>query len=65
MGEAGLGIFAAPDVIVDEIRRRYQVQLVGRAKDLRQRFFAISVEKKIRNPAVAAICQVARKHIFA
>ena len=65
MGEAGLGIFAAPDVIVDEIRRRYQVQLVGRAKDLRQRFFAISVERKITNPAVAAICQIARRHIFA
>ena len=64
-GEAGLGIFAAPDVIADEIRRRYEVQLVGRAKDIRQRFYAISIERKVRNPAVAAICQVARKHIFA
>jgi LysR family transcriptional regulator, transcriptional activator of nhaA len=65
MGEAGLGIFGAPDVIADEIRRRYKVQLVGRVKNIRQRFFAISVERKIKNPAVAAICQVARKHIFA
>lgn len=65
LGEAGLGIFAAPDVVVDEIRRRYKVQLVGRAKDIRQRFYAISVERKVKNPAVAAICQVARRHIFA
>ena len=65
LGEAGLGIFAAPDVLSDEIRRRYKVQLVGRAKDIRQRFYAISVERKVKNPAVAAICQVARKHIFA
>ena len=65
MGEAGLGVFAAPDVIVDELRRRYKVELVGRAKDIKQRFYAISVERKIKNPAVAAICQVARKHIFA
>ncbi len=65
LGEAGLGIFAAPDVLADEIRRRYRVELVGRAKDIRQRFYAISVERKVRNPAVAAICQVARKHIFA
>ena len=64
LGEAGLGIFAAPDVLSDEIRRRYKVQLVGRAKGIRQRFYAISVERKVRNPAVAAICQVARKHIF-
>ncbi|HWO18872.1 MAG TPA: transcriptional activator NhaR [Kofleriaceae bacterium] len=65
MGEAGLGIFAAPDVIVDELTRRYKVHMVGRAKDIRQRFYAISVERKIKNPAVVAICQIARKHIFA
>ena len=65
LGEAGLGMFAAPDVIADEIRRRYKVQLVGRAKDIRQRFYAISIERKVKNPAVAAVCQVARKHIFA
>ena len=65
LGEAGLGIFAAPDVLADEIRRRYKVELVGRAKDIRQRFYAISVERKVENRAVAAICQVARKHIFA
>jgi LysR family transcriptional activator of nhaA len=41
------------------------VQLVGRLGELRQRFYAISVERKIRHPAVAAICEVARTHIFA
>jgi LysR family transcriptional activator of nhaA len=64
-GEAGLGVFAAPDVIEDEITQRYRVQLVGRAKGIRQRFYAISVERKIRHPGVVAICEVARKHIFA
>lgn len=63
--EAGLGVFAAPDVIATELRQRYHVHLVGTAADLRQRFYAISVERKIKHPAVAAICQVARKHIFA
>ena len=63
-GEAGLGVFAAPDVIEDEIRARYRVELIGRVKVLRQRFYAISVERKIRHPAVVAICEVARKHIF-
>jgi LysR family transcriptional regulator, transcriptional activator of nhaA len=64
MGEGHLGIFAAPDVIAAELRRRYKVHLVGHARDIRQRFYAISVEQKIRNSAVAAICQVARKQIF-
>ena len=65
LGEAALGVFAAPDVIEKEIRQRYRVQLVGRTKEIRQRFYAISVERKIRHPAVLAICEVARKHIFA
>ena len=64
LGEVGLGVFAAPDVIANELRQRYALELVGRAKDIRQRFYAISVERKIKNPAVAAICEVARKRIF-
>jgi len=64
LGEKGLGVLAAPDVIAAELRKRYALQLVGRAKDIRQRFFAISVERKIKHPAVAAICEIARKKIF-
>jgi LysR family transcriptional activator of nhaA len=65
LGEAGLGVFAVPDVIEDEVRSRYRVQLVGRVKTIRQRFYAISVERKIKHPGVVAICEVARAHIFA
>ncbi len=65
LAEKGLGVLAAPDVIANELRQRYTLQLVGGAKDIRQRFFAISVERKIKNPAVAAICELARKKIFA
>ena len=65
LGEAELGAFVAPEVVADEIRRRYKVQVVGRLKDVRQRFYAISIERKIRHPAVVAICEAARTHIFA
>ena len=64
LGETGLGVLAAPDVIEKELRQRYGLQLVGRAKDIRQRFFAISVERKIKHPGVAAICEAARTRIF-
>jgi LysR family transcriptional regulator, transcriptional activator of nhaA len=64
LAEAELGAFVAPDVVADEIRQRYKLHLVGRLKDLRQRFYAISIERKIRHPAVAAICEVARTRIF-
>ena len=45
-------------------QQHYKVQLVGRAKALQQRFYAISVERQIRHPAVLAICEAARD-IFA
>jgi LysR family transcriptional activator of nhaA len=64
LGEAGLGVFAASDVVEKEIRRLYGVHVVGRPKEIRQRFYAISVERKIKHPAVVAICEAARKHIF-
>jgi LysR family transcriptional activator of nhaA len=65
LGEAELGAFVAPDVVEQEIRRRYKVHLVGRLAEVRQSFYAISIERKIKHPAVAAICEIARKHIFA
>ena len=42
-GEAGLGVFAAPDVVEKEVRQRYKVQLIARAEEVRERFYAISV----------------------
>lgn len=65
LGEAGLGVFLVPDVVEAEVRRRYGVQLVSRVPRLRQRYYAISLERKISHPAVAAICELARSHIFA
>jgi len=64
LGEAGLGVFAAPSVVEADVLQRYKVQLVGRAEALQQRFYAISVERKIRHPAVIAICAAARRDIF-
>jgi LysR family transcriptional activator of nhaA len=63
-GEAGVGVFAAPDVVDEDTRERYKVHLVGHAADIRQRFYAISVERKIKHPAVVAICEIARRDVL-
>jgi LysR family transcriptional regulator, transcriptional activator of nhaA len=65
LGAAGLGVFAAPDVVEEDVRQRYEVELVGRADHLRQRFYAISVERKLKHPAVVAMCEAAQRDIFA
>ena len=64
-GAAGHGFFAAPLVLDREIRRQYRFLRLGRTDAVRARFFAISVERKVRNPAMAAICDAARHHTFA
>jgi LysR family transcriptional activator of nhaA len=64
-GKEGVGVFAAPAVIEAEVRRDYHVRVVGRSDAVRQQFYAISVERKIKHPAVIAVCESARKDIFA
>lgn len=63
-GEAGMGIVPAPSVLDEEMRRRYGFRCVGRTKSVRASFYAISVERKVKNPAVAAICESARQELF-
>jgi LysR family transcriptional activator of nhaA len=64
LGEAGVGIFAAPDVADEDTGERYRVKQIGQAKEVRQRFYAISVERKIKHPAVVAICEGARRDLL-
>jgi LysR family transcriptional activator of nhaA len=63
-GQHGLGIAAAPIVVADEIRRVHGMHLVGRTDDVRENFYAITVERRITHPAVAAIADAAREGIL-
>lgn len=63
-GQHGTGIFASPAVVADEIRKVHGVHLVGRTEDVRERFYAITVERRITHPAVAAIAHAARHGIL-
>lgn len=63
-GQAGHGIFPAPSVMEQEVIRQYRVQRVGRIPSLKQRFYAITVERSIKHPAVVAIFDAARKRLL-
>jgi len=63
-GRRGLGLFAAPAVIEREVCAEMQVQPVGRTDEVRERYYAISVERRLRHPAVVAIAEGARDRIF-
>ena len=63
-GQDGIGIFPSPSVVEAAIAKQYNVEVVGRADEVRERFYAISGERRIKNPAVAAICEAARHELF-
>lgn len=59
-GRAGQGIFPGPTVMEAEIEAQFGVRTVGRTTDVTEEFYAISVERRISHPCVAAITQSAR-----
>jgi len=63
-GARGFGVFAAPRVLEEEIRAQYGVQVVGRSEDVREVFYAITVERRLRHPAVVAVAEAARDALF-
>jgi LysR family transcriptional activator of nhaA len=54
-GQAGDGVFVVPTIIEEEVCRRHGVTVIGRSETVRERFYAISVERVIKHPAVVAI----------
>lgn len=63
-GAQGAGLFAAPTAIESEVRRQYGVRVLSRTTDVIERFYAITVDRKIEHPAVLAITQAARTKLF-
>lgn len=64
-GQDGAGVFAGPAVIAQDICRRYDVAVVGELPEIRQRFYAITLQRRLAHPAVRAICETARRELFA
>jgi LysR family transcriptional activator of nhaA len=63
-GEAGIGIFTSPTAVEDDVVAKYGVQVIARTDALRERFYAISAERRIKHPAVATITTSARNDLF-
>ncbi len=63
-GQAGRGIFPAPTVVRDQVAKQYGVRPLGELEGVRERFYAISPERKIKHPAVLQIVARAKREIF-
>lgn len=63
-GRAGRGLFPAPSVFATEICQQYNVEVIGELEDVRERFYAISGERRLKHPAALKVCQFAREQLF-
>jgi len=63
-GHASIGIFIAPTPIAAEVVKQYGVVVIGQTNEVQEQFYAISVERKITHPAVAAITETAGEWLF-
>ena len=63
-GQSGLGIFFMPSTIEEEVCKDFNVRVIGRTNEVRQKFYAISAERKVKNPAISAIFDTARQSLF-
>ncbi len=63
-GADGLGIFAVPSAIEEQVTEHYGVVVLGRASEVRERFYAISSERRLKHPAAVVISERARIEVF-
>lgn len=63
-GAEGAGLFAAPTSVEADVARAFGVRVVGRIDEIRERFYAISAERRLTNPAVAALLEHSQRTLM-
>jgi LysR family transcriptional activator of nhaA len=63
-GQEGMGLFAVPTIIETEVQQQYGVGILGRVDSIRERFYALTVNRRLRHPAVVAMSEAAQRVLF-
>lgn len=63
-GHEGVGIFIAPTAIKEEVEWQYEVSEIGQVDEIKEHFYAISIERRILNPVVSTVMESARETLF-
>lgn len=64
-GADGLGLVPVPEVAAAEAARLYGLVRVGRLPEVRERFWVLTLERRVQHPAVVALRDAARGRVFA
>jgi len=63
-GQTGVGVFIAPAAIEKEVERQCQASVIGRVNEVKEKFYAITVERRVTHPIVATVLEKARESLF-
>jgi LysR family transcriptional activator of nhaA len=63
-GLRGAGVFPASLAVAREVEEQYEVKPIGEVPRVRERLYAVTVERRIKHPAVVAICEAAKSVVF-
>ena len=64
-GQEAAGIFVAPSAIKAEVEQQYSVTEIGRVDEVKERFYAISAERRVAHPVIATVIEAARTLLLA
>lgn len=59
-GQSGYGVFCTPSIIEEHVMKQHGVAKVGGTAKVTERFYAISPERKVKNPGVKLLVQAAQ-----
>lgn len=63
-GQAGEGLVVIPSAIANEVQHQYALHKLGEIPGIVEKFYAISVERRLKHPAVVAISKAAKDELF-
>ena len=63
-GQGGAGLFFAPAAAAADIEPQYGVVAVGRIPAVVEQFYAITTERRMRDPATRAVFEAAQRNVF-
>ena len=63
-GERGVGVFTSPITMKQDVIDKYGVEVIGETDEVKEEFYIISPERRIKNPAITVITEAARTKLF-
>ncbi len=63
-GSKGIGLFFSPIAVSDEIQLQYGAQILGKIDNVFERFYAITAQRKLKNPLIKVILDNAQQRLF-